>query len=85
MILYNPYTTTNATSKTHAEAILALKRIAHLRGVEKQPHQCTKKNDEYWEADSFEQRRKGPQLCVASTDDDEPHRLLKGDVENDNP
>ena len=54
------------------EAILALKRIDHLQGFERQPHQYTKKNDEYWEADIFEQRRKRPRLCVASTEDEPP-------------
>lgn len=31
-----------------------------------------KKNDEYWASDIFEQRRKRPRLCVASTEDDAP-------------
>ena len=39
-----------------------------------------KKNDEYWEADIFEQRRKRPQLRVASTEDDEPP-ITEGDVD----
>ena len=39
-----------------------------------------KKNDEYWEADIFEQRRKRPRLCVASTEDDEPP-ITEGDVD----
>ena len=63
------------------EAILALKRIEHLQDVERQPHQYTKKKkDEYWEADIFEQRRKRPRLCVASTQDDEPP-ITEGDVD----
>ena len=62
------------------EAILALKRIDYLQGVERQPHQYTKKTCEYWEADIFEQRRKRPRLCVASTEDDEPP-ITEGDVD----
>lgn len=62
------------------EAMLALKRIEHLQDVERQPHQYTKKKDEYWEADIFEQRRKRPRLCVASTQDDEPP-ITEGDVD----
>lgn len=54
------------------EALLALKRIGHLQGFERQPHQYSKKNDEYWASDIFEQRRKRPRLCVASTEDDAP-------------
>lgn len=80
MILYAPYTTTNAKHDACKEVMLALKRIEHLQDVERQPHQYTKKKDEYWEADIFEQRRKRPRLCVASTQDDEPP-ITEGDVD----
>lgn len=61
------------------EAIQALKRIDHLQEYERDPREYKKQNNNYWNVEIYEQRRKKPRLCVDVRDDPEVSDL---DVDN---
>ena len=55
------------------ETVEALKKIDNLQDFERTSHKYTKKNEDYWLNEIYQQRRKRPRLCVDTRETMKPH------------